>query len=147
MGFRQSHLRLLSHLPAGLEAPQRFLDKVIYPPFVLLFVVQVVVILVLVLNPLWVAVHRVFSTPKCASQVAVHFARNQLAGLGALPGHVPLVLGIWGPKVRSRCSRCFPPRALLRSWLRAIKVHGSAQARGGFQLAHTTGTPNASLAD
>lgn len=59
MGFRQSHLRTLSHLPAGLEAPPRFLER-----------------------------------------VAVHYARNQLAGLGALPGQVPLILGIWGPKVR-----------------------------------------------
>ncbi|PRW61229.1 ribulose bisphosphate carboxylase oxygenase activase [Chlorella sorokiniana] len=55
--FRQSHLRSLSHLPAGLEAPPRFLER-----------------------------------------VAVHYARNQLAGLGALPGQVPLILGIWGPK-------------------------------------------------
>ncbi len=59
MDYRQSHLRSLSHLPAGLEAPPRFLER-----------------------------------------VAVHYARNQLAGLGALPGQVPLILGIWGPKVR-----------------------------------------------
>lgn len=58
--YRQSHLRSLSHLPAGLEAPPRFLER-----------------------------------------VAVHYARNQLAGLGALPGQVPLILGIWGPKVRT----------------------------------------------
>ena len=32
-------------------------------------------------------------------RVAVHYARNALAGRGALPGQVPLVLGIWGPKV------------------------------------------------
>lgn len=56
--YRQSHLRSLSNLPAGLEAPPRFLER-----------------------------------------VAVHYARNQLAGLGALPGQVPLILGIWGPKV------------------------------------------------
>eukprot|EP00887_Chlorella_sp_A99_P002702 scaffold6.g2702.t1 len=31
-------------------------------------------------------------------RVAVHYARNLLAGRGALPGQVPLVLGIWGPK-------------------------------------------------
>ena len=33
-------------------------------------------------------------------RVALHYARNALAGRGALPGQVPLVLGIWGPKVR-----------------------------------------------
>lgn len=56
-GFHQTHLRSLAHLPDGLEAPPRFLER-----------------------------------------VAVHYARNALAGLGALPGQVPLVLGIWGPK-------------------------------------------------
>lgn len=34
------------------------------------------------------------------SAVAVHYARNVLAGLGSIPGQVPLVLGLWGPKVR-----------------------------------------------
>jgi hypothetical protein len=33
-------------------------------------------------------------------RVAVHFARNVLSGAGDIPGQVPLVLGIWGPKVR-----------------------------------------------
>ena len=30
--------------------------------------------------------------------MAVHYARNVLAGRGDVPGQVPLVLGIWGPK-------------------------------------------------
>lgn len=30
--------------------------------------------------------------------MAVHYARNLLAGRGAVPGQVPLVLGVWGPK-------------------------------------------------
>ena len=30
----------------------------------------------------------------------MHYARNVLAGTGDIPGQVPLVLGIWGPKVR-----------------------------------------------
>jgi hypothetical protein len=60
-GGLQDGMRLstLSHLPAGLEPPPRFLQR-----------------------------------------VALHFARNALAGLGQLQGQVPLVLGIWGPKVR-----------------------------------------------
>ncbi|KAI3427347.1 hypothetical protein D9Q98_010264 [Chlorella vulgaris] len=58
-GGLQDGMRLstLSHLPAGLEPPPRFLQR-----------------------------------------VALHFARNALAGLGQLQGQVPLVLGIWGPK-------------------------------------------------
>lgn len=32
-------------------------------------------------------------------RVAVHFARSLLAARGDLPGPVPLILGIWGPKV------------------------------------------------
>ncbi len=35
-------------------------------------------------------------------RVAVHYARNVLAGEGRIPGQVPLVLGIWGPKVGGR---------------------------------------------
>lgn len=31
-------------------------------------------------------------------RVAVHFARNILAGEGGIPGQVPLILGIWGAK-------------------------------------------------
>ena len=58
VGFRQSELRALSHLPEGLQPPQRFLDR-----------------------------------------VAVHYAKNVLAGEGRLPQHVPLILGIWGHKV------------------------------------------------
>lgn len=38
--------------------------------------------------------------PRFLERVAVHFARNLLAGRGFLPGQVPLLLGIWGPKVR-----------------------------------------------
>lgn len=56
-----SALRRLSQLPAGLEPPRRFLER-----------------------------------------VSVHYARNMLAGAGALQGPVPLVMGIWGPKVRRR---------------------------------------------
>jgi hypothetical protein len=37
--------------------------------------------------------------PALLRRVAVHYARNLLAGAGAIPGQVPLVLGIWGPKV------------------------------------------------
>lgn len=37
--------------------------------------------------------------PRFVERVAVHYARNLLAGKGLLPGQVPLLLGIWGPKV------------------------------------------------
>ncbi|GBF91656.1 ribulose bisphosphate carboxylase oxygenase, chloroplastic [Raphidocelis subcapitata] len=36
--------------------------------------------------------------PRLLSRVAVHYARNLLSGTGAIPGQVPLVLGVWGPK-------------------------------------------------
>lgn len=39
-------------------------------------------------------------SPRFLERVAVHYARSLLAGNGVIPGQVPLVLGIWGPKVR-----------------------------------------------
>lgn len=45
-------------------------------------------------------------------RVAVHYARNALAGLGALPGQVPLVLGIWGPKASCGTPPCLEFLAL-----------------------------------
>lgn len=38
-------------------------------------------------------------------RVALHVAKNGLAGRGSLPGQTPLILSIWGPKV------CPPPPA------------------------------------
>ena len=52
--------------------------------------------------------------PRFLERVAIHYARNALVACGALPGPVPLILGIWGPKVSLRGAACEPECQLQR---------------------------------
>ena len=91
--FRQTSLRSLAHLPAGLRAPPRFLER-----------------------------------------VAVHYARNALVGSGAMPGPAPLVLGIWGPKVRRR--RRAGGTGLWAGWCTGAMERGVVNQPAGALAAH-----------